>query len=52
MINCGSNGGKMSEHLFETDTDSQRMTHLHLHLPLYNVGREGNEFLNLLKVNI
>ena len=41
MINCGSNGGKMSEHLSETDTDSQRMTHLHAEAALQC--RKGGE---------
>ena len=35
----------MSEHLSETDTDSQRMTHLHAEAATMLEGREGNEFL-------
>ena len=36
----------MSEHLSETDTDSQRMTHLHAEAATMSEGRdEGNEFL-------
>ena len=35
----------MSEHLSETDTDSQRMTHLHARAATLSTGREGNEFL-------
>ena len=42
MINCGSNGGKMSEHLSETDTDSQRMTHLHAEAATMSEGRVMN----------
>ena len=42
MINCGSNGGKMSEHLFETDTDSQMMTHLHAEAATMSEGRGMN----------
>ena len=35
----------MSKHLSETDTDSQKMTHLHAGAATMSEGRGGNEFL-------